>query len=194
MDYTAICGLDEAGRGALAGPIFASAVILRCSADQLVSQAPAPIRDSKTLSPLQRNKLHQYLLSIPITVALNIVSADLINQMGISWANKTIFERLIDSLDAPQYIVDGNLQLNSHKQSRVISRVRADDDVLPVTLAGIIAKVERDNYMALLHQQHPDYGWQQNKGYGTQAHIQALKQYGPCSYHRHIFVDTALSR
>lgn len=194
MDYTAICGLDEAGRGALAGPIFASAVILRCSADRLVSQAPAPIRDSKTLSPLQRSKLHQYLLSMPITVALSTVSADLINQMGISWANKTIFERLIDSLNAPQYIVDGNLKLNSHKQSRVISRVRADDDVLPVTLAGIIAKVERDNYMALIHQQHPDYGWQQNKGYGTQAHIQALKQHGPCSYHRHIFVNTALSR
>lgn len=194
MEYRHLCGLDEAGRGALAGPIFASAVIVRCSAQEIVSQAPVPVRDSKTLSPLQRNKLHHFILGMPITVAVSYLPATLINQMGIGWANKTVFERLIESLDSSQYLVDGNLQLNTSRGSRVVSQVKADAAVLPVTLAGIIAKVERDNYMELLNRDFPQYGWSQNRGYGTQAHIQALRDHGPCSHHRDTFVETALKR
>ncbi len=115
--------------------------------------------------------------------------------MGIGWANRVAFERLILRMDADSYIVDGNLKLQDmgRKARHVRSQVRADETEQAVMAASIVAKVNRDQIMRDLHGEYSVYGWDHNKGYGTHEHIAAIRQHGTCVHHRHQFVTTALS-
>ena len=187
-----ICGLDECGRGALAGPLVASGVIINIDTNELVRQSPVPIRDSKKLSPLQREKMSTFLTDQPLTYRIESITVAEINDYGIGWANLQVFERLITELEADYYIVDGNLKFPSTIGRTVKSIVKADNSFIQVMLASVVAKTYRDSLMKKLHPEFPYYYWQTNVGYGTKKHLEALRQYGPCLHHRLSFVRTAL--
>ncbi len=177
-----ICGLDEAGRGPLAGPLVAAAVVLNLA-------FTTPIRDGKLLSRLQREKIYEELKKTKSLIEVEIISTKLINSKGIGWANKEIFRRLIKKVKADLYIVDGNLKIN---RPNVKSIINADANIPVVILAGIVAKVERDKIMTKLHRKFPLYNWKQNAGYGTKEHIKIICEYGACREHRNIFVNSAI--
>jgi len=173
-----ICGLDECGRGPLAGPIVAAAVILQKPIKSL--------NDSKQLTPLKRQKLYHKIIKNSV-FAIEIISVRLINTRGIGWANKEIFRRLIRKIPADKYIVDGNLKIK-----KAVSLIKADTKVREVMAASIVAKVTRDRLMRELHKEFKIYGWHSNKGYGTKYHVAALREHGPTKHHRKLFIKTAL--
>lgn len=182
-----ICGLDETGRGAFAGPLVAAAVIILSDHESFPSLLPAPLRDSKKLSKIQREKIVSGLGNLPITYKISEISVEEINQYGLGWANREIFERLMSQVKANTYIVDGNLKFVDPK---VHSLIKGDDKCYSVMLASIIAKVHRDELMSQLHLQYPYYQWDQNSGYGSAGHTLAIRQNGLSPHHRLKFVDT----
>jgi ribonuclease HII len=189
-----ICGMDEAGRGPLAGPLVGAAVVFP-DGFNFAETVAIPFRDSKKLSAHQREKLINYINEFAEVVRVEVITVAEINENGIGWANRHLFERLIMDIDADRYIVDGNLKLDNlgRKAKLAHSVVRADETWQAVSAASIIAKVRRDEIMHQLHAAHPVYGWDHNAGYGTPAHIAALAEYGACEHHRIKFVTTALA-
>lgn len=193
--FRRICGIDEAGRGALAGPLVAAAVLLPSKTIKTVSRrAGTKTRDSKLLSPLWRRKIYTILKRMKAEIIVEMVSPRSINNHGIGWANKEIMRRLIKRMNADKYILDGNLNIGriKGKTNKIISLIDADATVPSVILAGIVAKVERDKFMLNLHQQYPHFHWNQNKGYGTKRHIEAIMATKVTRYHRNVFVSTAI--
>lgn len=191
-----ICGLDEAGRGALAGPLVAAAVMLHASRKTISTRAGSPLRDGKLLSAKQRGKIYSVLKQLESNISVEVISTRSINNHGIGWANREIFRRLIKKIDAESYIVDGKLKIGriKGKTKKVTSVVDADATIPEVIAAGIVAKVERDRIMHTLHKEFPKFGWKQNAGYGTPDHIRALQLNRVSKYHRGVFVTTALRR
>jgi ribonuclease HII len=190
---TTICGLDEAGRGALAGPLVAAAVILKCSRNKISRRSGFSLRDGKMLTAKQRRTIYTVLKRLKTSVAVEIISARSINNHGIGWANREIFRRLIKKIEADRYIVDGTIKIGRIAgKKHVQSIVDADATIPEVICAGIVAKVERDQLMRKLHRQFPKYGWHRNAGYGTKKHIAAIELYAMTRYHRAVFVTTAM--
>ena len=177
------CGMDEVGRGALAGPLVAAGTILDKDT-KLIKR----LRDSKELAPKQRLKIYNRIKKSEAVIAVEIISARQINTRGMGWANKEIFRRLKKKIPADKYIADGNLKI-----AGITSVIKADSKIPEVMAASIIAKVFRDRIMDHLHEKYPKYGWQSNKGYGTKYHIAAIGEHGVTKYHRSVFVRTALS-
>jgi ribonuclease HII len=179
-----ICGLDEAGRGSLAGPLVAAGSVLsvKCSVLRL--------KDSKKLNKKQREKLYKEIVDSGAEIKTEIISARQINNRGIGWANKEIFRRLIKRIEADRYLIDGNFKLGNirYKANRIKSIVGADRTRRCVMAASIVAKVTRDRLMQELHGKHPQYGWRMNAGYGTSYHIEAIREFGTVRYHRSVFV------
>ncbi len=180
-----ICGLDEVGRGALAGPLVGAATIInnQCSIIKL--------KDSKKLNLKQRQEIFNQLLGVGVEYRIEQISVRQINSRGMGWANKEIFRRLIRRIEADKYIIDGNLQFTM-KNVQIRHIIKADQTRRCVMAASIIAKAKRDEHMRMLHEKHMVYGWDQNAGYGTKKHIEAIKQYGATKHHREKFVRTAL--
>ncbi|MCL5675656.1 MAG: ribonuclease HII [Patescibacteria group bacterium] len=185
-----LCGLDEAGRGALAGPLVAAAVILK------PAELPdfLPLKDGKLLSRRQRSLWHETILRRKDFFLTETISVSLINKHGVGWANKEVFRRLIKKISAQKYVVDGNLKIGglNGKSRKVQSLAHADSFIPEVILAGILAKVTRDKIMQKLDQKHPQYLWNQNVGYGTKKHLESLKTFGKTRFHRDVFVNSAL--
>jgi ribonuclease HII len=194
-DQVKICGIDEAGRGALAGPIFAAAVILTNADTIKIRGLNLPLRDSKTLSPAQRQRIVGVIRKLKIPYSVERCSAARINHDGIQFANIQIIRNLIRKTEASVYIVDGNFKLGRTGQNsdKIRCIPHADGMVIPVMLAAITAKVLRDEYMARLNHRFPVYGWEQNAGYGTSKHIESIVANGSTRQHRQVFVATALS-
>ncbi len=184
-----ICGLDECGRGAFAGPLVAAAVIINHDLESFPSLLPVPLRDSKKLSEIQRNKIYAVKRKLPITYKIEEVSVEEINNHGMGWANKVIFERLITKVKATIYIVDGNLKFSNPS---VRTLIKGDDKCYPVMLASIIAKVYRDNLLSRLHLDFPGYDWDKNSGYGTKSHLSNIVD-GITPHHRKKYVETYLN-
>lgn len=176
-----VCGMDEVGRGALAGPLVAAAVVL--------PRKVGGLNDSKKISHALRFKIYQKIKRSGAIIAVEEISARQINTRGMGWANKEIFKRLAGKIPADKYIADGNLKLGK----KIRSVVKADTKIPEVMAASIVAKVFRDRIMDHLHRYHDRYGWQSNKGYGTKYHIAAIREYGVTKYHRSKFVKTALN-
>jgi ribonuclease HII len=191
-----VCGLDEAGRGPLAGPLVAAAVVFAPGFVFADTFPGLKFGDSKKMSARQREAAVKFIHEFALVVAVEVIPVEDINTQGIGWANRAVFERLILAVEAQRYIVDGNLKLSNlgRKARRVRSVVRADQSEQAVSAASIIAKVTRDGIMRDLHEHFPIYGWDHNAGYCTPEHLAALRSYGACQHHRRQFVATALSR
>jgi ribonuclease HII len=177
------CGVDEVGRGALAGPLVAAAVVL-----DPVFRHPL-LRDSKRLTPGQRERLEPLIRTAASTVEVVEVGPDLIDLHGIGWANRTAFEQLMVLVDAPLFLLDGNLKLSSKRPYRSV--VHGDDLVPAISAASIVAKVWRDRLMRRLDPDFPHYGWAGNKGYGSARHLEAIARHGPSPLHRRSFLHRA---
>jgi ribonuclease HII len=180
QDDRSACGLDEVGRGALAGPLVAAAVVLP-------PQFTHPLlRDSKRLSPAQRERAALAIRAVATVCAVVEVGPAEIDGRGIGWANRWAFEQLMERVEAESFLVDGNLRLHS---SRPYQSVVGGDAVVPaISAASIVAKVHRDRLMRDLDTRVPGYLWSQNKGYGSPGHMDALRRMGPSPYHRLSFI------
>jgi len=186
-------GCDEAGRGPLAGSVFAAAVILD---PQRVKEVPefAWLNDSKQLTEKQRNALRPVIEREAVAWAVVEVSPQEIDERNILQCSILGMQRALDRLSVrPQHIlVDGNrwkpyvpegelLEIPAH------TVVHGDATYMSIAAASVLAKTYRDEYMRRLHEQYPRYGWNTNMGYPTAEHYAALKQYGPTPYHRMTF-------
>jgi ribonuclease HII len=189
------CGLDEVGRGALAGPLVAAAVILPGDAAARLGPLARFLRDSKTVPAARREQLAARLTALALRVELAVVPVTDINARGIGWANGEAFRRLISRIAADEYVVDGRVRPPAplDRAGRVRCLVDADAQVPAVSAASLVAKAYRDALMRAMHERHPAYAWESNAGYGTPAHLVALRSYGPCEHHRLVFVATALT-
>ncbi len=189
------CGLDEVGRGALAGPLVAAAVILPDDIADRLGALSRFLRDSKTVPRARREDLALAIRAHALALEVVTIAVDKINRYGIGWANREAFHRLITALDADEYIVDGRVRPPAppDRIARVRCLVKADALVPAVAAASLVAKVHRDSMMATLHGSYPAYSWNTNAGYGAAAHLAALRLVGACPEHRTVFVATALS-
>lgn len=182
QDILLEAGCDEAGRGCLAGPVFAAAVILPPDFCHPL------LNDSKQLSEKQRYELRPLIEEKAIAFAVASLCAKKIDQHNILQASiKSMHGALKKLAVPPQYIlIDGNY-FKRYKKLPHQCIVQGDCLYASIAAASILAKTYRDDYMLGLHQKHPQYNWARNKGYGTKEHQQALNQYGPTPYHRRSF-------
>ena len=178
-----IAGVDEAGRGPLAGPIVAAAVILG---------EPVPgVDDSKRLTQARREEWYEILMSGPHTVSAEVVDHDTIDTHGIQTANYMAMARALEGLDPPAdfALVDGfTIRGCRTPQLRI---VKGDRRSQSIAAASIIAKVTRDRIMCELDSEFPEYGFARHKGYATRDHLIALETHGPCRVHRRSFAPIA---
>ena len=189
------CGLDEVGRGALAGPFVAAGVILPEDIVARLGPLHRFLRDSKTVPRARRGEVAAALRQHALVAELVVISVPEIDAHGIGWANREAFRRLIVAIHADEYVVDGKVRPPAppERAARVRCLVRADALVPAVAAASLIAKVHRDALMGELHHEYPAFGWAQNVGYGSPTHLAALRADGPSPQHRAAFVATVLA-
>lgn len=175
-------GCDEAGRGCLAGPVFAAAVILPKKFKNLL------LNDSKKLSDTQRKYLRPIIEKEAIAWAVAQVSAAEIDTINILNASFLAMHRAIDQLkNVPEsLLIDGN-RFNEYKKIPHICIVEGDAKYMSIAAASVLAKTYRDDYMDALHSEFPMYDWLSNKAYGTAKHREAIVKYGICEHHRKSF-------
>ena len=175
-------GTDEAGRGCLAGPVTAAAIILPESFENTI------LTDSKLLSEKNRGLLEPLLKSQSICYGIAHIQHDVIDDINILNASILAMHQAIDSLSkTPDYIiVDGN-RFKPYKDIPHSCIIKGDSKYLSIAAASVLAKTARDAYMLKLHEEYPMYNWKKNKGYPTKEHRAAIKKYGPTKYHRMSF-------
>lgn len=176
---TRICGVDEAGRGPLAGPVVAAAVILP------VGFSDVSIRDSKTLSKAKREQLAPYIREVAIAWAVVAVGARRIDKWNILEATKLAMKHAVEKINPDLVLIDGNQRIPISIPQRTV--VGGDSLHVEISAASILAKVWRDQLMERLAQKYPHYGFEKHAGYGTEQHRTAIKQNGPCRIHRRTF-------
>ncbi|MBW2004253.1 MAG: ribonuclease HII [Deltaproteobacteria bacterium] len=179
--YSFVAGIDEAGRGPLAGPVVASAVILP-------EDISLPgVRDSKKMSERAREEAFSLIESKAIVFSLAVVSSQEIDKVNILQATRKAMKEAALTLDPqPDYLlIDGISPVDLPIHQRCI--VKGDDLSLSISAASVLAKVYRDRIMCQYHILYPHYGFSSNKGYGTPGHIKAITRFGPCHIHRLTF-------
>lgn len=186
--FKRIAGLDEAGRGALAGPVAVGTVILPDD-EPLLLQALAGVRDSKQMTPPGRERLAPRIREVALAWGVAFASAEEIDSLGIVRATRTAAMRALRGLSiSPQYLLtDFRLELPQLELPQT-SLVKGDARCLSIACASVLAKTARDGLMRELDSQYPGYGLGKHKGYGTQAHRSALKRLGYSSIHRKTFL------
>jgi len=179
--YSIVAGIDEAGRGPLAGPVVASAVILP---EDIILPG---VRDSKKMSEKAREEAFSLIESKAIGFSLAVVSSQEIDKVNILQATRKAMKEVALTLDPqPDYLlIDGINPVDLPIHQRCI--VKGDNLSLSISAASVLAKVYRDRIMCQYHRLYPDYGFSSNKGYGTPSHIKAITKYGPCHIHRLTF-------
>ncbi len=184
--YTSICGVDEAGRGPLAGPVCAAAVIL--PENTLIEG----VNDSKKLTEKKREALFDVIKQTAISYSIAYASVDEIESMNILNATMLAMKRAVEGLDkkADYAMIDGNRLPELSIDSECI--VKGDAKSISIACASILAKVSRDRLLYKYAEEYPMYGFDKHKGYGTKAHTEALREYGPCPYHRMSFLKKIL--
>ncbi|MBO4898401.1 MAG: ribonuclease HII [Clostridia bacterium] len=186
LGYKYICGIDEAGRGPLAGDVFAAAVIL--PEDYL----PEGLNDSKKLTAKKRESLFDEITKNAVTYGIASASVEEIEEINIRNASFLAMRRAAEKLNpAPDYLlIDGNAAVGFNTPLTTI--VKGDSKSLSVAAASILAKVARDRYITELSDKYPEYNFAKHKGYGTKEHCEALLKYGPCEIHRKSFLKKIL--
>ena len=184
--YSAICGVDEAGRGPLAGPVCAAAVILP---ENTVIDG---VNDSKKLSEKKREALFDVICETARSYSIAYTSVEEIEELNILNATMLAMKRAVEGLDvkADYAMIDGNRTPDLEIESEFI--IKGDAKSMSVACASILAKVSRDRLLYEYAKEYPQYGFEKHKGYGTKAHTEALKEYGPCPYHRMSFLKKIL--
>lgn len=184
-----IVGIDEVGRGCWAGPLVAGAVLLPLNS--VLEDCPLKLRDSKKMTKKQRQLASDYLCE-NVVYGLGWVWPAEIDAHGLTWAVGVAMGRALAEVtaDYDEIIIDGNINYFPN-DSRARAVVKADDSVLAVSAASIVAKVARDKYMTDLDEKYACYEFGRHVGYGTAAHIAALRQFGVCDLHRRSFKPVA---
>ena len=184
--YTAVCGVDEAGAGPLAGPVYAGAVILP------FGLALPYLNDSKQVTPKRRDGLFDLIREKAVAWSVASVSAEEIDELDILNARMLAMQRAIDGLVPPAdyALIDGNRDHGSRCAVATAHEtiIKGDSFSTSVAAASILAKVSRDRYMEKLAEEYPQYRFEQHKGYGTKLHYAMLDQYGPSPVHRKTFL------
>lgn len=180
--YKLIAGIDEVGRGPLAGPVVTAAVILK--ENDLIEG----INDSKKLSAAKRESLYDIIIDRAVSYAFGIVSAEEIDSINILQATYKAMRQALSALSIkPDFVLADAVTIPDIdiKQQGII---KGDAKSISIGAASIIAKVYRDRMMYEYAKIYPEYGFEQNKGYGSQSHIEAIKKFGPCPIHRKTFI------
>ena len=182
LPYDLICGVDEAGRGPLAGPVCAAAVILPKG---LVIPG---LNDSKKLSDKRRRELFPIIQQEAVSFGIAFASQEEIDEINILQATFLAMRRAIDQLNPrPEFaLIDGNRETDFGVPCKTI--IKGDSLSANIAAASVLAKVTRDNWMIEAAEKYPGYGFEIHKGYGTKAHYEALEKLGPCAIHRRSFL------
>lgn len=181
-----ICGIDEVGRGPLAGPVVAGAVILPRDCNILY------LNDSKQLTEKKREELYHVIMEKAVSTGLGFVAPERIDEINILQATYEAMREAIDSLDPQPDLLLNDAVTIPGVTIRQIPIIKGDAKSISIAAASIIAKVTRDRLMVQYDQVFPEYGFASNKGYGAQAHIDALRKYGPTPIHRKSFIKNLL--
>ena len=182
--YSIIAGVDEAGRGALMGPVVAAAVILP---DAIKARWKSKVRDSKQLTAEEREELHGYIEEISISIGTGYTTNEVIDEVGIARATRLAMIAAIEKLKPePHYVLIDYFNL---PETALPNRGVEDGDSLcfSIACASIIAKVTRDRMVVEMDEKYPGYGFAEHKGYGTSRHLECLRRKGPCPLHRRSF-------
>ena len=178
-----ICGIDEVGRGPLAGPVVAGAVILPKNCDILY------LNDSKQLSEKRREELYDIIMEKALAVGIGAATPARIDEINILQADYEAMAQAVGKLTVkPDVLLIDAVHIPQLEAYEQISIIKGDAKSVSIAAASIVAKVTRDRLMKELDAQYPAYGFAQNKGYGSAEHIAALKKYGPCPLHRRSFI------
>jgi len=175
-----LCGIDEAGRGALAGDLAICGVMFKKNIKGL--------KDSKQISPKKREVFYEQIIKNSVYHKVFISAKD-IDELGLSKCFKIALEEIMSKIPAKTFLFDGN---TNYKVQNLECKIKADESVAEVSAASILAKVSRDADMIKLSKIYPVYGFEKHKGYGTKAHIQAIKNHGLSKIHRKSFRLKAL--
>ena len=180
--YSVVCGVDEAGRGPLAGPVCAAAVILPADLE-----IPG-LNDSKKLTDKRRRELYPMIMERAIAYGIGLASHEEIDEINILQATFLAMQRAIDQLEgkADIALIDGNREKDFGLPVKTV--VKGDSLSANIAAASVLAKVTRDDIMTAMAEEYPDYGFEIHKGYGTKAHYAALTEHGPSPIHRMTFL------
>ncbi len=184
--YASVCGVDEAGRGPLAGPVCAAAVILP---EGLILEG---VNDSKKLTEKKREALFDVVKDRALSYSIAFASVEEIEELNILNATMLAMKRAVEGLDVPADFayIDGNRTPDLEIPSEYI--IKGDARSMSVAAASILAKVSRDRLMLNFAELYPGYGFEKHKGYGTKVHTDAIKELGPCPIHRMSFLKNIL--
>jgi len=180
--YGNVCGIDEVGRGPLAGPVVAGAVILPKDCQILY------LNDSKKLTEKRRELLYDEIMEKAVAVGIGIVGQQRIDEINILQATYEAMRQAVEKLSVrPDVLLNDAVTIPGLTQKQV-PIIKGDAKSLSIAAASVVAKVTRDRMMAALDEKYPGYGFASNKGYGSAAHIAALRELGPCELHRRTFI------
>ena len=175
-----VCGFDEVGRGAIAGPVVVASVVF-----YNYSNIPDGIKDSKKISYAKRLILYKKIKKVA-SVGLGIVTPNIIDKIGISKAtNRAAQQSIPQHISIKKNLLDGNIKIDT--SSSVVNIIKGDENYVSIAAASIIAKVTRDRIMVNKSKENSKYKWDKNKGYGTKDHLLAIKNYGITNFHRKSF-------
>lgn len=180
--YGTVCGIDEAGRGPLCGPVVAAAVILPDEYNILY------INDSKKLSETKREEVYKEIDKYAVTYGVGIVSPERIDEINILQATYEAMRTAIHKLSVTPDILLNDAVTIPMVDIKQVPIIKGDAKSQSIAAASIVAKVTRDHLMEEYDKLYPEYGFAKHKGYGTAAHIKAIKEYGPCPIHRRTFI------
>lgn len=177
-----ICGIDEVGRGPLAGSVVAGAVILPPDCRILY------LNDSKKLTERRRELLYDEIMEKAVAVGIGVVSQEVIDEINILQATYEAMRQAVGKLSVrPDVLLNDAVTIPGLSQEQV-PIIKGDAKSLSIAAASVVAKVTRDRMMEALDAKYPEYGFASNKGYGSKAHMDALREYGPCPLHRRTFI------
>jgi ribonuclease HII len=182
-----VIGIDEAGRGPLAGPVVASAVKIK-NEDSRLKKNLLKVKDSKKITAKRREELYEILTNHPdVEWGVGVVSEKIIDQINILQATKLAMQEAVEKINRKNcfLIIDGSFGVNINCEQKSIPK--ADENVLECSMASVIAKVTRDRMMMNYHLKYPFYRFDKHKGYGTKLHLEMIKKHGHCPIHRKTF-------